>query len=112
VLSVVFCPFATGRPSWLVAEVQEGRPEADGATRGQGRSNGGPLGQTSCRVSAVPLLAGPCDHRIGNRLVLLCRTCDAKPEALARVRELISIEWTKSPERTGWMGSNQETSTY
>jgi len=54
----------------------------------------------------------PCDHRIGNRLVLLCRDCNNKPEALARVREIISIEWTETPERTPWAGSNQTSSTY
>jgi hypothetical protein len=45
----------------------------------------------------------PCDHRIGSRLVLLCRDCNKKPDALARVREVISIEWA---------GSDQKASTY
>jgi hypothetical protein len=35
----------------------------------------------------------PCDRRIGNRLILLCRSCDAMPNAMARIREIVSIEW-------------------
>ena len=44
----------------------------------------------------------PCDHWLGHRLVLLCRACNNKPDALTRVREVASIEWEETPERNVW----------
>jgi hypothetical protein len=43
---------------------------------------------------------------------LLCRGCNNKPDALARVAEIISIEWTETPEKTAWAGSDENASTY
>jgi hypothetical protein len=43
---------------------------------------------------------------------LLCRDWNNKPDALARVVEIISIEWAETPERDAWTGSNQKASTY
>jgi hypothetical protein len=34
-----------------------------------------------------------CDRRIGSRLVLLCRSCDALPSAMARIGEIAAVEW-------------------
>jgi hypothetical protein len=36
---------------------------------------------------------------IGGRLLLLCRTCEAKPDSLARLAELVNVDWRPTPER-------------
>jgi hypothetical protein len=35
---------------------------------------------------------------IGGRLLLLCRTCEARPDSLARLAELVTVDWRRTPE--------------
>src|SRR5262245_24868013 len=50
------------------------------------------------RRGAACVLCGswpaPCDHRLGARLLLVCRRCEQKPDTLARLNETVRIDWT------------------
>jgi hypothetical protein len=40
----------------------------------------------------------PIRHRIGRRLLLLCPECSTRPEAPARLAEIVSVDWERSRE--------------
>jgi hypothetical protein len=42
----------------------------------------------------------PIDRRVGGRLLLLCRACAAKPEALVRLAEIVRVDWAAHPAVT------------
>jgi hypothetical protein len=48
-----------------------------------------------CRGELSPWPA-PISHRIGHRLLLLCPECSRRPEAPARLAELVGVDWARS----------------
>src|SRR5262249_55602611 len=56
------------------------------------------------RRGAACVLCGrwpaPRDRRIHGRLVLLCSACDRRPDAGARLEEMIQIDWSRDPKDT------------
>jgi hypothetical protein len=52
-------------------------------------------GAACCLCSAWP---APCDHHVNGHLLLLCRTCEARPDAMARLTELVTVDWRRTPE--------------
>jgi hypothetical protein len=59
------------------------------------------------RRGAACVLCGswpaPCDHRIGARLILVCRRCDRRPDTTARLHEIVCTDWAASPGEAPWM---------
>jgi hypothetical protein len=45
----------------------------------------------------------PCDRRVGKWLIVLCRSCNAREDALARILEIVTVDWAETPEF--WAGT-------
>jgi hypothetical protein len=52
-------------------------------------------GASCCLCKRWP---APYDRRVHGRLLLLCRSCQSKPDSSARIEEIIFTEWRASPE--------------
>jgi hypothetical protein len=52
-------------------------------------------GASCCLCGAYPAAK---DHWVAGKLLLLCRVCDRRPDALTRVQELVTVDWRETPE--------------
>jgi hypothetical protein len=40
----------------------------------------------------------PVESWVSGRIMLCCRTCAARPDTAARLREIADVEWVSTPE--------------
>jgi hypothetical protein len=54
------------------------------------------------RRGATCVLCGarwsPIAHKVRGRILLVCRRCDARPETMSRLTELVAVDWQESRE--------------
>jgi hypothetical protein len=45
-----------------------------------------------------------CDHLVRGRIMLVCRTCEARADTRVRLEEIALVDWRETPERLAQPG--------